>query len=313
MKRAAAVAVLAGALVAGAAAAGPVGKPAALLTFTLGPRDDPDNGRYVVCLAQVDGSRVQLLPEDVSATSPWWSPGGTRLAFTSLRVPPPFASKDEADIVVADAAGNLVANLTAGTANDNYIPRWSSDGRWIAYGSTGLKPRIVRADGSAPPRTVPVKDSAGDVDWFPDGKRLVVSRFVKDDVVLFSVKPDGTGLKRLVRGTEPDVSPNGKKLAFSRRVGRSFRVFVANADGSHVHRLTKSWKPESQAAWSPDGRWIAFIRVLNPASLDTETSIVVTSADGKTAYTAVTYTSDYDPLQPAWRAQPLPVADRPSC
>lgn len=306
--------LLAAAVVVGTAAgARHAGRPKALLTFTLGPREDPDNGQYIVCSLQAGGSAVRLLPDDVSATSPWWSPDGTRLAFTSLRVPPPFASADEADIMVAGAAGNLVANLTAGTAHNNYIPRWSSDGRWIAYGSTGLKPRIVRADGSAPPRTIPVKDSAGDVDWFPDGKRLVVSRFVKDDVWLYSVKPNGTGLRRLMRGTEPDVSPNGKKLAFSRRTGRFSRVYVANADGSHVHRLTRGSKPESQAAWSPDGRWIAFIRVLNPASFDTETSIVVTSADGKASYTAVTPTAEYDPLQPTWRAQPLPDANRASC
>ena len=308
-----AVALVAAVAVSAAVAAGPdAGRPSALITFTMSSRVDPD-GPYLVCSTQADGSRVNLLPDGVQGTSPWWSPDGTRLAFTALQVPPPFASGHDSDIALADPQGNLVANLTAGGASNNYLPRWSSDGRWIAFGSTGLVPAIVRADGSSKPRVVRVKDADGDVDWYPNGKRLVVSRFVKNDIWLYSVKLDGKGLKRLVPGVQPDVSPNGKKLAFGRRVGRTFHVYVANADGSHVHRLTKSAKPESEPAWSPDGRWIAFVRVLDPQSFVPETSIVVSSADGKASYTAVTATPDFDPFQPSWRAQPLPEANRASC
>lgn len=307
-----AVLLAAVALVGTAAATPQAGRPTALLTFTASPRDDPD-GQYLVCIGQADGRRVRLLPDDVSATGPSWSPDGTRLAVTALTVPAPFASGDDSDIVLADAEGNLVANLTAGHATHNYVPKWSFDGRWIAYGSTGLRPTIVRSDGSEPPRVIRVKDPSGDATWFPNGKRLVVSKWIKNSPWLFSVKPDGTGLRRLVEGTEPDVSPNGKKLLFSKLAGRRFRVFVADADGSHAHRLTKGSRPESEPAWSPDGKWIAFVRILNPESFESETSIVVISADGKTSYTAITATADYDPFQPAWRAQPLPDANRASC
>jgi Tol biopolymer transport system component len=304
--------LLAAAAVVGTAGAQSAARPTALITFTMSSRVDPD-GPYFVCSTQADGSRVKLLPEGVQGTGPWWSPDGTRLAFTALEVPPPFASGHDSDIVLADAQGSLVANLTADGASNNYLPRWSSNGRWIAFGSSGLQPTIVRSDGSSKPRVIRVKDSDGDVDWYPDGKRLAVTRFVKNDVWIFRVKLDGKGLKRLVRGTQPDVSPNGKKLAFGRRVGRHFHVFVANADGSHAHRLTKSTKPESEPAWSPDGKWIAFVRVLDPQSFVPETSIVVSSADGKASYTAVTATPDFDPFQPTWRGQPLPEADRASC
>jgi Tol biopolymer transport system component len=306
--------LLVAAVVVSAAAAGPnEERPTDLLTFTFSPRADPENGQYLTCAQTGGAQRVRVVPGDVSTSGASWSPDGSRVAFTGWNLPVPFGSSDDDDIVVADADGRLLANLTRGFSASNFLPKWSADGRWIAFSTAGLTPAIVRSDGSAAPRLVPVENGAGDLAWFPNGQQLVVSRFVGNGVFLFSVKLDGKGSRRLTRGTEPAVSPNGKKLAFTRVGGGTAHVFVANVDGSHVRRLTKSAKPESEPSWSQDGKWIAFVRIADPQVFFPHTTIVVAAASGKPAYTAVTGTADYDPFYPAWRRAPLPNADRPSC
>jgi Tol biopolymer transport system component len=296
------------------AAAGPNAvHPAALLSFTMSPRADPEGGQYLACIARSDGKhRVRIVSGDLSASAPAWSPDGTKVAFTGWNLPPAIASQDESDIVVADARGQLLANLTAGFSQNNFNPKWSPDGRWIAFISAELELTLVPSDGSQAPVVIAVTDFAGDFNWFPNGKRLAISKFSGNSIGVFTVNLDGSGLKLLTRGNEGAISPNGRKLAFVRIVGRSRYVFVANANGSKPRRLSKGTRPEENPSWSPDGRWIAFERTVDPKSFFPHSSIVVMRSNGTGAYVAVKGKS-YDPFYPAWRRAPLPKADRASC
>ncbi len=57
----------------------------------------------------------------------------------------------------------------------------------------------------------------------------------------------------------PAFSPDGKAIAFSRSVGGgNTEVFVCNRDGSNLRRLTNSRGIDTNPAWSPTGREIAF-------------------------------------------------------
>nr|MBA3718602.1 hypothetical protein [Actinomycetota bacterium] len=108
-------ALLVAAIVVTAASAGNASRPGALLTFTMSPRTDPENGQYRVCISRSDGkNRVRIVSGDLSASAAAWSPDGNRVAFTGWNLPPGIGSQDEDDIVVADARGQLLANLTAG-------------------------------------------------------------------------------------------------------------------------------------------------------------------------------------------------------
>ena len=79
-----------------------------------------------------------------------------------------------------------------------------------------------------------------------------------------------TGAKRITSGSAdsgwPVWAPNGKRIAFdSSRTDPNPRdsrhvndIFVMNADGSGVKKLTDSRGASADAAWSPNGRTIAF-------------------------------------------------------
>jgi dipeptidyl aminopeptidase/acylaminoacyl peptidase len=67
------------------------------------------------------------------------------------------------------------------------------------------------------------------------------------------------------RVSDPQVSPDGKWIAFSVRdtdydanKGR-FDIYVAAADGASVTRLTTDEANDTDAKWSPDGKWLYFM------------------------------------------------------
>jgi len=78
---------------------------------------------------------------------------------------------------------------------------------------------------------------------------------------LFKVRTDGSGLRRLARGTDdsPTFAPNGKRVAFSASTTRGGKgIFEVNLDGSGRARLTTG--DGSEPEYSPDGKRIAFLR-----------------------------------------------------
>ena len=149
-------------------------------------------------------------------------------------------------------------------------------------------------------------------DWSPNGRRIVFQRVSLDGCgpecetdEIYLVNNDGSGLKALThneagkgclqhdqpaggtcRGV-PGWSPNGKQIAFECAVLTAKEanpylggICVMDADGSHVRQLPQTpatGAGDSAPAWSPDGRRLAFQRVLLAGNRD---AVFVMSADG---------------------------------
>jgi TolB protein len=91
----------------------------------------------------------------------------------------------------------------------------------------------------------------------------------------WAVRPDGSGLRRLTKAPlnradyDPRWSPDGSRVLFDRAHtdGLGDDLFTVQADGTGLRQLTNCdsgcWSDES-AAWSADGRRIAFTRATGP-------------------------------------------------
>jgi Tol biopolymer transport system component len=160
-------------------------------------------------------------------------------------------------------------------------PRFSPDGRWIAYTSGTLTSfpqlRLVRPDGSED-HALALRNGGSGAAWTPDGRALVVAELqVYDTFAVFSdlslVEVPGGGVRRLTRGVrayDPDVSPDGKTILFARKLGDRSDLFTVRIDGRGLARLTSSapgveW---SSPHYSPDGRAIVASRLLPGGWLD---------------------------------------------
>jgi dipeptidyl aminopeptidase/acylaminoacyl peptidase len=96
----------------------------------------------------------------------------------------------------------------------------------------------------------------------PDGRAILFSR--AGDI--FTVRADGSGLRRLTSGTTldtaPVVSPNGRVVVFERRPGDGAPadLYTVRSNGGAPRQLTNTPDDEHEASFSADGRSIVFVR-----------------------------------------------------
>jgi Lysyl oxidase/WD40-like Beta Propeller Repeat len=136
-------------------------------------------------------------------------------------------------------------------------PSWSLEGRRLAYvaPAAGGLTDVYVADADGKNRAwltrTPHAAESGPR-WAPDGKRLVVER----DGRLFVIRADRLGERFLSGGREPTWSAKRSRIAF---VGDTDDLYLVEPSGRGRRRLTSSPAIESQPAWSPDGRRLAYV------------------------------------------------------
>lgn len=204
-----------------------------------------------------------------AVSQPAWSRDGRRLAFVRGRPGRPHTSGRMSVFVVSSAGGRARRLAGCGGCGGQWgaLLGWSPDGRWIAFsrdaGPTGEEALwVVATAGGRPHRLTDCRpERCADVDpvWSPDGRLLLFRRIARGSSRgLYTVRPDGSGPKKIADGADPQWSPDGHRIAFDGDGG----IAVANADGSEAHLLVAETSATGPGvpSWSPDGRKLAFFK-----------------------------------------------------
>ena len=238
-------------------------------TPTSGPPNTPPPTALPPSATPIPPTETQWPPTDTplpTDTAPPPAPPAHfgRLAFSSNRDGDP-------EIYVVKLGEGKPVRLTQNNAND-WLPDWSPDGTRIAFTSyrTGSYDLWgMRADGSA--QTPLVATGAWDdyPRWAPDGQRLSLSTTAETQGIpnseIFVRRPNGN-LQQVTHNTAEDQwadwAPDGR-LVFTEgfKDSSDWDIYIVNADGSGRISWLDETSCDVQPTWSPDGNWIAFLRI----------------------------------------------------
>jgi Tol biopolymer transport system component len=255
------------------------------------PAYDRSGGRLAVTKMSADGETTDLMIVDEGKPGrsiltqkglilgPSWSPDGKQIVvgvgnFSAFLDDEAGAKKPidslngGAQVGIVNADGTGFHLVTSGNSN-NAFASFGPDGKHIVYRTTGPDAdglRIMNIEDHS------IKVLTNEWDnfpvWSPRGDLIAFVRREGVDFHVYTIHPDGTGLKQLTdtKGNDAHLawSPDGERLLFcSSRMGFKDealligapqpygKIFVMRYDGTDVEQITDNQWEEGGPAWQP--------------------------------------------------------------
>ena len=217
------------------------------------------------------GDPISMTAEGVSSSHPRWSPDGKYLAFLSSR------NNGKTQVWLLNRLGGEATHLTDTPQGvDDF--EWSPDSTRLVLILRDPKPEDLEAakdkDKDKPAAAPKPKTPPPFVIDRLQFKRDTVGYLDRRRTHLYVFDVASKKTTQVTSGdfddSEPAWSPDGLSLAFSSNRStpdpdRTYNsdiwvVAASNTDkGAHLTQLTSNPGPDRSPAWSPDGKWIAFI------------------------------------------------------
>jgi len=172
-------------------------------------------------VANLDGSGDRALtPRKQRSLDPDWSPDGTRMVYTQLRLVGPRQQRAQNRLVVMNADGSGRRPITAFGGPDEINGKWTPDGQTILFEQLRRRDADILA-------------------MSPNGG--AARRILATDAWETNPVPSPDGTRVVFTGDRDRRGPD--------RLGRGFEVYTMALDGSDIVRLTNNRKVDIWPDW----------------------------------------------------------------
>ena len=215
--------------------------------------------------------------------------------------------KRDSDLWMVSWDGSQRIRLTATPESGESMPRWSPDGRYLAFLTSrgdeeekkhGSQVWLLDRRGGEAEQLTDIKGGIAEYAWSPDAKRLVL---VVND---FDPNSDPDKKEGWKRKTKPPIVIDRYHFKEDREgylgpLHKHLQLFDVATKKSEV--LTSGSYDESSATWSPDGTMIAFVsnREKDPDRADNSDIFVIDAKPGAEARKLTTFPGP-DFGRPSW-------------
>lgn len=215
-------------------------------------------GGFDIWQATLDGQPPRRLTDTRQSYAPAWSADGQRLSLTS------------GDAIVIGTPDNPLAQRVELGGRQARYSAWSPDGRQLAVASSadGRSWQLTIADlSSGRVGLVSAPATIGGLAWAPGALPVFAGQATPGQAQdIFVLERDGSA-RNLTNTPEieedlPQWSPDGRSIVFTASPAGQLdqrQIATMRADGGRRQQLTGGAGPHTNAVWSPDGAWIAYV------------------------------------------------------